>query len=103
VCDGFVAVNTSVSLARQSVRIAEGEPSGGVSGAPLRAMALEAMQALAALAPDRLRIGVGGVMEPADAVALREAGAQLVELYSGLVYRGPRFVRDCAAALLQGT
>jgi dihydroorotate dehydrogenase len=99
VCDGFVAINTSVSLARAAVRVGEEEPSGGISGAPLRALALEAMAALAALAPSQLRIGVGGVMEPADACALVSAGAHLVELYSGLVYRGPRLVRDCAAAL----
>ena len=99
VCDGFVAINTSVALARAAVRVAEGEPSGGISGAPLRALALEATAALAALAPSQLRVGVGGVMDPADACALVRAGAHLVELYSGLVYRGPRFVRDCAAAL----
>src|SRR5262245_14755476 len=83
-CDGFVAINTSVSLARAAVAVREGEPSGGVSGAPLRALAREAMGALAALAPSHLRIGVGGVMDAEDAVALREAGAHLVELYSGL-------------------
>jgi dihydroorotate dehydrogenase len=99
VCDGFVAVNTSVSLARAAVRVGDGEPSGGLSGAPLRALALEAMQALTALAPNQLRIGVGGVMEAEDALALRAAGAHLLELYSGLVYRGPRLVRECAEAL----
>ena len=102
VCDGFVAINTSVSLARPSVRVGEGEPSGGVSGAPLRALAREALAALAGLAPGALRIGVGGVMEPEDAAALVTAGAHLVEVYSGLVYRGPRFVRDCAAAIRAG-
>jgi dihydroorotate dehydrogenase len=99
VCDGFVAVNTSVSLARAAVRVGEGEPPGGISGAPLRALAREAMEALTALAPSQLRIGVGGVMEPDDARALAAAGAHLVELYSGLVYGGPRLVRECAAAL----
>jgi dihydroorotate dehydrogenase len=99
VCDGFVAVNTSVSLARAAVRLGEGEPPGGISGAPLRALAREAMEALTALAPNQLRIGVGGVMGPEDALALAAAGAHLVELYSGLVYRGPRLVRDCAEAL----
>ena len=99
VCDGFVAVNTSVSLARSAVRVREGEPSGGISGAPLRPLAREAMQALSALAPDRLRIGSGGVMEADDALGLAAAGAHLVELYSGLVYRGPRLVRECAEAL----
>jgi dihydroorotate dehydrogenase len=101
VCDGFVAVNSSVGLARAALRIAAGEPPGGLSGAPLRPLALEAMRALRALAPDHLRIGVGGVVEPEDAAALAEAGAQLVELYTGLVYRGPRFARACAAALAQ--
>jgi dihydroorotate dehydrogenase len=99
VCDGFVAINTSVALARAAVRVAEGEPTGGVSGAPLRSLAVEATRALAALAPNQLRIGVGGVMDPADACALVAAGAHLVELYTGLVYRGPGFARDCAAAL----
>jgi dihydroorotate dehydrogenase len=99
VCDGFVAINTSVALARAAVRVGEGEPTGGVSGGPLRPLALEAMTALAALAPGQLRIGVGGVMDAANACALAGAGAHLVELYSGLVYRGPGLVRDCAAAL----
>jgi dihydroorotate dehydrogenase len=99
VCDGFVAINTSVSLARAAVGVAEGEPPGGISGAPLRPLALEAMSALAALAPGQLRIGVGGVMDPEDACALAAAGAHLVELYSGLVYRGPRLAHGCAAAL----
>jgi dihydroorotate dehydrogenase len=57
------------------------------------------MEALTAAAPDHLRIGVGGILDPADAVALADAGAHLVELYSGLIYRGPRLVRDCATAL----
>jgi dihydroorotate dehydrogenase len=99
VCDGFVAVNTSVASARALAPVPEGEPTGGVSGAPLRARARDAMAALAELAPAQLRIGVGGVMEPGDAAALAAAGAHLVEVYTGLVYRGPRFVRDCAAAL----
>jgi dihydroorotate dehydrogenase len=99
ICDGFVAVNTSVALARAAVRVGEGEPSGGISGAPLRALALEAMQALSALAPAQLRIGGGGVMDGADALALAEAGAHLVELYSGLVYRGPSLVHECAESL----
>jgi len=99
VCDGFVAVNTSVALARATVRVREGEPPGGISGAPLRALARETMEALTALAPGQLRIGLGGVMASEDARALVAAGAHLVELYSGLVYRGPRLVRECAAAL----
>ena len=44
-------------------------------------------------------IGVGGVMSAADARAKRAAGADLVQLYTGLIYKGPRLVSDCAAAL----
>ena len=99
VCDGFVACNTSVALARALARVPDGEAPGGISGAPLQPLALEAMRTLAEVAPAHLRIGVGGVLAPADAVALVRAGAHLVELYTGLVYRGPRLVRDCAEAL----
>lgn len=99
VCDGFVASNSSVALARALVPQPEGEAPGGISGAPLHPLALEVMRALLELAPGHLRIGVGGVLAPEDAVALGRAGAHLVELYTGLVYRGPRLVRECAAAL----
>jgi dihydroorotate dehydrogenase len=102
VCDGFVASNTSLTLARALAPRPERELPGGVSGAPLLPLALEAMRALREVAPSHLRIGVGGVLEPADAVAMHEAGAHLVELYTGLVYRGPRFARACAAALRDG-
>ena len=44
-------------------------------------------------------IGVGGIMQGKDAKAKIEAGAQLVQLYSGLIYAGPALVRDCADAL----
>jgi dihydroorotate dehydrogenase len=47
-------------------------------------------------------IGVGGVMSAADARAKRTAGADLVQIYTGLIYKGPRLVSDCAAALARG-
>lgn len=100
VCDGFVAVNTSSALALARVPDARPESPGGLSGAPLHGLAVATLRLLAELAaPGQLRIGVGGVMGPDDAVALLDAGAQLVEVYSGLIYRGPRFLHDCAEAL----
>jgi dihydroorotate dehydrogenase len=99
VCDGFVASNTSTALARVLLPRPEPDLPGGISGAPLRPLAREALAALRELAPDHLRIGVGGVLAPEDAVALTRAGAHLVELYTGLVYRGPRLVRECAEAV----
>jgi dihydroorotate dehydrogenase len=102
VCDGFVAVNTSTRLALSMVPLAREERPGGVSGSPLHPLALEVMQMLRSIAPDQLRIGVGGIGCASDAQALLRAGAHLVELYSGLVYRGPRLVRECAAAIASG-
>ena len=99
VCDGFVAVNTSTRLALAMVPLASAERPGGVSGAPLRPLALEVMEMLRTIAPDQLRIGVGGIGCAEDAQALLRAGAHLVEIYSGIVYRGPRLVRECAEAI----
>lgn len=102
VCDGFVAVNTSTRLSHAHagrLRVVRSDAPGGVSGAPLFEQALAAQRMLAELAPEHLRIGVGGVMRAQDAVALVQAGAHLVELYTGLVYRGPGVIAECANAL----
>ncbi len=100
VCDGFVAVNTSSGLALQKAPAARPDAPGGVSGAPLFPLALGAMRALVEIAlPGQLRIGVGGVMRPEDAVALVDVGANLVELYSGMIYQGPTLLWKCADAV----
>jgi dihydroorotate dehydrogenase len=100
VCDGFVAVNTSIGLALAKAPHARADAPGGVSGAPLREHALAATRALRELAhPEQLRIGVGGVLCGEDARALIQAGAHLVEVYSGMIYRGPGLISECAAAL----
>ena len=100
VCDGFVAVNTSIGLALAKSPHAKPDAPGGVSGAPLREHALAALRALRELVhAEQLRVGVGGVMCGEDARALVEAGAQLVEVYSGMIYRGPSLISECAAAL----
>ncbi len=98
VCDGFVAVNTSTSLAQEV-----GEEFGGVSGAPLRPLALRTVSILRQLAGDRaLILGSGGIMRPKDAIAFAEAGSDLVEIYSGMIYRGPSLIRSCARRLQIG-
>jgi dihydroorotate dehydrogenase len=98
-CDGFVAVNTSTRLAAEV-----GEDGGGVSGAPLLPLALETMKQLKRIAGDRcLLVGSGGITSPDDARRFLEAGADLVELYSGLIYRGPALARQCALALLDAS
>jgi dihydroorotate dehydrogenase len=95
VCDGFVAVNTSSRLAAEL-----GEESGGVSGAPLRTTALQVIRDLRDLVgPDRLIVGSGGITDPRHAAEFVEAGSNLIEMYTGLVYHGPGLIAECAGVL----
>jgi len=99
VCDGFVAVNSSARLARRRPGEEEDALRGGISGAPLLPVAEAMLRLLAELAPNHLRIGCGGIMSPGDARRLQQAGAHLVEIYTGLIYCGPALISRCAAAL----
>jgi dihydroorotate dehydrogenase len=100
--DGVIATNTTIERgAVQGLRHAE--EAGGLSGAPV----LEASNRVIArlrqqLGPRLPIIGVGGVMSGADARAKRDAGADLVQVYTGLIYRGPALVREAAQALAAG-
>ena len=96
--DGGVATNTS--LARDGV---EGLPhaaeAGGLSGAPIRSRATRTLALLAAeLGGEVPLIGAGGIMSGSDAAEKFACGAALVQLYTGLIYRGPALVAECAAA-----
>jgi dihydroorotate dehydrogenase len=74
--------------------------AGGLSGAPLRERSTRVVAALArALRGEIPVIGAGGILCAADAREKLAAGASLVQLYTGLVYRGPGLVRECVAAL----
>jgi dihydroorotate dehydrogenase len=97
--DGVIATNTTVS--REAVRgIRHADEAGGLSGAPVLEASNRVIRALRQLLPSRYPIvGVGGVMSGADACSKIEAGADLVQLYSGLVYQGPALVGECARAL----
>jgi len=97
--DAVIATNTTLS--RQGV---EGLPyaseTGGLSGEPLFSAATAVLEKLAqALAGEVPIIGVGGIMSGEDARAKIAAGASLVQLYSGLIYRGPKLVAETATAL----
>jgi dihydroorotate dehydrogenase len=101
-CDGFVAVNTSTRLAQQLVNQPPPELPGGVSGEPLRGEALRVVGLLRRLiGPEKLLIGCGGVMAPEHATEFVAAGADLVELYSGMIYAGPGLVARCAQQIKQ--
>jgi len=97
--DGVIATNTTVS--RVAVAgLPHADEAGGLSGAPVLEASNRVIRALRQLLPPRYPIiGVGGVMSGADARAKLAAGADLVQLYTGLVYRGPALVGECARAL----
>ncbi|MEO8306209.1 MAG: quinone-dependent dihydroorotate dehydrogenase [Betaproteobacteria bacterium] len=97
--DGVIATNTT--LARDAVK---GRPNadeaGGLSGRPLRAQATAVVARLATALDGALPIiGVGGIQCGADAKEKIDAGATLVQIYTGLIYRGPVLVAECARAL----
>lgn len=93
---GVVLTNTSRRLA-ESI---SGKRQGGLSGPPLFLRSLEFVsKARERLGPKKLIIGVGGVSSVQDALLMRKAGADLVEIYTAFVYQGPRLVRDISAAL----
>lgn len=90
---GLVATNTT--LAREGLAPADrwrASEAGGVSGAPLAARAREVVGFLAERTPLPV-VGVGGIMAAADARALLDAGARLLQVYTGFVYRGPALLR----------
>ena len=99
--DGIVATNTTVS--RDAVaRFAHGNEQGGLSGAPLRESSTRVLRILSQeLRGEIPLIGVGGIFCGADAVEKLEAGATLVQVYSGLIYRGPELVEECVSACLE--
>ena len=93
--EAVIATNTSVS--REGVEgLRHAEEAGGLSGAPIRERATATLAALAsALKGEAVLIGVGGILRGADAAEKLDAGATLVQLYTGLVYRGPDLVSEC--------
>ncbi len=97
--DGVIATNTT--LARTGVEgLPHAEEQGGLSGAPLTRRATEVVEQLYAVLGERLPIiAAGGIMSLADAEAKLAAGARLVQIYSGLIYRGPALVREISEGL----
>jgi dihydroorotate dehydrogenase len=96
--DGLIATNTTVS--REGIAaLPHGMEEGGVSGAPLLARSTAVLEKFSRLLRNEVSlVGCGGIMSGADARAKFEAGAALVQVYSGLVFRGPRLVAECVQA-----
>lgn len=97
--DGVIATNTTIT--RDVVKgVPNSEQQGGLSGAPMRALALQAIPTLRQeLGRDVPLIAVGGIDSGAAALAALQAGADLIQIYTGLIYRGPKLVTEILAAV----
>ncbi len=96
--DGVIATNTTIERPALASNLAR--ESGGLSGAPLRARSTQLIRQIRAWAGDRLPIvGVGGIVDAASAREKLDAGASLVQVYTGLVYRGPGLVKEIVSRL----
>jgi dihydroorotate dehydrogenase len=94
--DGVIASNTTLS--REAVKgMAHADETGGLSGAPVLTMSNRVISQLrSALGPAFPIIGVGGIMSAEDAVSKIKAGADVVQIYTGLIYKGPSLVKQSA-------
>ena len=97
--DGLIVTNTSWS--REGVEgLRFGEEAGGLSGAPVFEKSTAFLAAFAKLLKDEIPlIGVGGILSGDQAVAKQNAGASLVQIYSGMIYTGPDLIKDCVHAM----
>ena len=97
--EGVIATNTTLS--REAVQgLPHADEAGGLSGAPVLAASNRVIRLLrATLAAGFPIIGVGGVLSGADAIGKLDAGADVVQVYTGLIYRGPALAGECARAM----
>jgi dihydroorotate dehydrogenase len=100
--DGVIATNTTISRSGLETPASEVEAigAGGLSGKPLTQQATKVIRYLREnLGPDYPIIGVGGIMTPQDALDKLEAGADLVQIYTGFIYEGPGFAKAINKAI----
>ncbi|MGD9841628.1 MAG: quinone-dependent dihydroorotate dehydrogenase [Steroidobacteraceae bacterium] len=96
--DGVIATNTTLS--RPVGLGSMGGQTGGLSGRPVHVLSLATVSKLRLrMGKDFPIIGVGGISSATEAVAMRQAGADLIQIYTGLIYRGPGLISEVAAAL----
>lgn len=97
--DAVIATNTTID--RSAVQgLPASEEVGGLSGAPVKNPSNHVLKILKARLQDELPIiGVGGILSGDDALEKIQGGASLVQIYTGLIYRGPRLIAECAKAL----
>jgi dihydroorotate dehydrogenase len=98
--DAVIATNTT--LGREGVQdLPHGQEAGGLSGAPVREKSTHVLAAFKqALAGEVPLIGAGGILQGEHASDKMAAGASLVQIYTGLIYRGPSLIKECVHALM---
>ncbi len=97
---GVIATNTTIS--REGLTSKDKEETGGLSGKPLTKRATEVIRFLSDKSNKAFPIiGVGGIMTPEDAIEKLEAGASLVQLYTGFIYEGPQLVKNINEEILK--
>ncbi|MFW1911059.1 quinone-dependent dihydroorotate dehydrogenase [Acinetobacter ursingii] len=96
--DGLIVTNTTLS--RVGVEsLPYGNETGGLSGAPVFEKSTECLRQFAKRLNGQIPlIGVGGITQGEHALAKKDAGASLVQIYSGLIYTGPSLIKDCVSA-----
>ena len=101
--DGLIATNTTIS--REEVKgLPHAEEQGGLSGAPVKDRSNHVLAAFRAALPAEIAlIGTGGITRGEDAAEKMELGADLVQFYTGFVYKGPDLVTDCLKAIAAQT
>ncbi|MBJ8441148.1 quinone-dependent dihydroorotate dehydrogenase [Acinetobacter junii] len=97
--DGLIVTNTT--LGREGVEnLPNGNEAGGLSGAPVFEKSTECLRQFSKILDGRMPlIGVGGIISGDQAVIKQQAGASLIQVYSGLIYTGPTLVKDCVDAM----
>ncbi|HET7375431.1 MAG TPA: quinone-dependent dihydroorotate dehydrogenase [Anaerolineae bacterium] len=97
--DGIIATNTTIG--REGLSSRYQNLGGGLSGSPLRDRSTAVIRYIAQRTHNKLPIiGVGGIVDPSDAIEKLEAGAKLIQIYTGLIYAGPGLVKQINQAIL---
>ncbi|MDX1652738.1 MAG: quinone-dependent dihydroorotate dehydrogenase [Brumimicrobium sp.] len=100
--DGIIATNTTISREGLKSKNIEEIGNGGLSGKPLKNRSTEVIRYLASRSNKAFSlIGVGGIHSPEDALEKLDAGADLIQLYTGFIYEGPRLIRKINEELLK--
>lgn len=98
--DGLIVTNTTLS--REGIEgLPFGDEAGGLSGAPVFEKSTACLAAFSKILQGKIPlIGVGGILSGEQAVAKQQAGASLVQIYSGMIYTGPTLIKDCVDAMI---